>query len=140
MRPQIVSDSRRHYDGLIRAIEDEGLSVIPAISTFMDNREACGKFFVDEEDTAATTRKGASPRARLDGEESARGITRGVHGVTPLQDLRPRLRVSQVVSLTGFSFVGGPAMNDSQAAAEFLSGMNVPFRSMVSLDVQTIEH
>ena len=46
MRPQIVSNSRKHYDGLIRAIEAEGLSVIPAISTLMDNRQACEKFFV----------------------------------------------------------------------------------------------
>src|SRR5215213_10631716 len=48
-------------------------------------------------------------------------------------------RVSQIVSLTGFSFVGGPAMNDSEAAVEFLKGLNVPLRSAVSLDVQTIE-
>jgi cobalamin biosynthesis Mg chelatase CobN len=47
MRPQIISDARRHYDGLIRAIEQEGLGVIPAISTFMDNRDACRKFFVE---------------------------------------------------------------------------------------------
>ena len=47
MRPQIVSDARKHYDGLIRAIEAEGLSVMPAISTLMDNREACEKFFVE---------------------------------------------------------------------------------------------
>ena len=100
MRPQIVSDSRRHYDGLIRAIEREGLAVIPATSTFMDNRDACAQFFVEGE----------------------------------------RSLVSQIVSLTGFSFVGGPAMNDSEAAAEFLRGLNVPFRSMVSLDVQTVEN
>jgi magnesium chelatase subunit H len=50
-----------------------------------------------------------------------------------------RARVSQIVSLTGFSFVGGPAMNDSEAAVEFLKGLNVPLRSAVSLDVQTIE-
>ena len=106
MRPQIVSDVRRHYDGLIRAIEGEGLGVIPAISTFMDNRDACRTFFVEP--------------AREGGREKS--------------------RVSQVVSLTGFSFVGGPAMNDSEAAAEFLKELNVPFRSMVSLDVQTIEH
>jgi magnesium chelatase subunit H len=49
-------------------------------------------------------------------------------------------RVSQIVSLTGFSFVGGPAMNDSQAAAEFLSELNIPYRSLVSLDTQTIEN
>ena len=50
-----------------------------------------------------------------------------------------KARVSQIVSLTGFSFVGGPAMNDSEAAVEFLKGLNVPLRSAVSLDVQTIE-
>lgn len=113
MRPQIISDSRLHYDGLIRAIEAEGLSVIPAISTFMDNRDACTRFFVEASN-------GSSPAG-------SRSST-----VTP--------RVSQIVSLTGFSFVGGPAMNDSEAAVEFMTGLNVPFRSMVSLDVQTIEN
>ena len=111
MRPQIISDARRHYDGLIRAIEKESLGVIPAISTFMDNRDACREFFVEEAVAPNKTRRGTA-----------------------------KSRVSQVVSLTGFSFVGGPAMNDSQAAAEFLSELNVPFRSVVSLDVQTIEH
>ncbi len=104
MRPQIVSDAKQHYDRLIRAIENEGLTVMPAISTFMDNRDACRAFFVDEK------RQGGSAR------------------------------VSQIISLTGFSFVGGPAMNDSEAATEFLGGLNVPFRSMVSLDFQTIEN
>jgi hypothetical protein len=46
MRPQIVSNARKHYNSVIRAIEAEGLSVIPAISTFMDNRQACERFFV----------------------------------------------------------------------------------------------
>jgi magnesium chelatase subunit H len=100
MRPQIVSRTTKHYDGLIRALEREGLAVLPAISTFMDNREACEKFFVDE---------------------------------------AGRSRVSQIVSLTGFSFVGGPAMNDSEAAVEFFKSLNVPYRSAVSLDVQSIE-
>src|SRR5207245_10023577 len=49
MRPQIVSNTRKHYDGLIRAIEAEGLSVIPAISTLMDNRQACEKFLFDRQ-------------------------------------------------------------------------------------------
>jgi len=106
MRPQIVSRSRRHYDRLIHAIEEEGLAVVPAISTFMDNREACRAFFVD-------------------GSPASGG---------------PRARVSQVVSLTGFSFVGGPAMNDSEAATEFFKSLGVPFRSVVSLDVQSIEN
>ena len=47
--------------------------------------------------------------------------------------------MSQIVSLTGFSFVGGPAMNDSEAAVEFLRGLKRPLRSAVSLDVQTVE-
>jgi magnesium chelatase subunit H len=99
MRPQVVSKTTRHYDALIRAIEAEGLSVVPAIATLMDNREAVSKFFVEK----------------------------GKPGV------------SQIVSLTGFSFVGGPAMNDSTAASQFLRELNLPYRSAVSLDTQTIE-
>src|SRR5688572_26029183 len=105
MRPQVVSKTTKHYDALINAIESEGLSVIPAIATLMDNREAVSKFFVEDKS---------------------------------IQRLH-RLRISQLVSLTGFSFVGGPAMNDSAAAAEFLRELNLPYRSAVSLDTQTIE-
>src|SRR6185295_11914376 len=99
MRPQVISKTTKHYDALIDAIEAEGLSVVPAIATLMDNREAVSKFFVESS----------------------------------------KARVSQIVSLTGFSFVGGPAMNDSAAASEFLRGLNLPYRSAVSLDTQTIE-
>ena len=113
MRPQVISNTRRHYDRLIHAIEAEGLTVIPALSTFMDNREACRKFFVAG---------GAQNRSK-----------RSQHGSAP------QARVSQILSLTGFSFVGGPAMNDSAAAVEFLKELKVPLRSMVSLDLQTIE-
>jgi magnesium chelatase subunit H len=99
MRPQVVSKTTKHYDALIRAIETEGLSVVPAIATLMDNREAVSKFFIEN----------------------------------------GKKNVSQIVSLTGFSFVGGPAMNDSAAASEFLRELNLPYRSVVSLDTQTIE-
>ncbi|HET6973021.1 MAG TPA: cobaltochelatase subunit CobN [Pyrinomonadaceae bacterium] len=99
MRPQVISKTTKHYDALINAIEAEGLSVVPAIATLMDNREAVSKFFVENGNA----------------------------------------RVSQIVSLTGFSFVGGPAMNDSAAASEFLRELNIPYRSAVSLDTQTIE-
>ena len=114
MRPQVVSKTTKHYDALIRAIEAEGLSVIPALSTLMDNREAVGKFFVESK---PGRKKGTACRA------------------LPLTTSR----VSQIVSLTGFSFVGGPAMNDSEAAAEFLQQLNRPYRSAVSLDTQTID-
>jgi magnesium chelatase subunit H len=118
MRPQIISDARRHYDGLIRAIEDEGLQVVPAISTFMDNRDAVRQFFIE-----AGSENGASDR------------NRGPEGAS-----RPEPRVSQIVSLTGFSFVGGPAMNDNHAAVEFLRELDLPFRSLVSLDFQSIDN
>lgn len=106
MRPQVISKTTGHYDALIRAIEAEGLSVIPALATLMDNRQAVTEFFIQ--------------RPKTEGQ-------------------RPTPRVSQIVSLTGFSFVGGPAMNDSEAAAEFLRELNLPYRSAVSLDMQTID-
>jgi magnesium chelatase subunit H len=142
MRPQIISKTRAHYDGLIRAIEAEGLMVLPAISTLMDNREACEKFFVggigrrasgvesEKTKAARSTGEGRSSKnsERVNASESLRAM--GGQSIS---------RVSQIVSLTGFSFVGGPAMNDSEAAVEFLRELNCPFRSMVSLDMQTIE-
>jgi magnesium chelatase subunit H len=128
LRPQIVSNARKHYDGLIRAIEAVGLSVIPAISTLMDNREACERFLIE-----APVRV-QSPKSKA-GHTNLEPTNDG-HLTT---DKNTRSRVSQIVSLTGFSFVGGPAMNDSEAAAEFLRELNLPYRSMVSLDTQTIE-
>lgn len=99
LRPQIISGTCRHYDTLIREIEKEGLAVLPAISTLMDNREAADAYFLNG----------------------------------------GRARVSQLLSLTGFSFVGGPAMNDSEAAVNYLCALNRPLHSAVSLDMQTIE-
>lgn len=102
LRPQVVAGACGHYDALIRALEAEGLGVIPALSTFMDNRTACRTFFIES---------GASSS-----------------------------RVSQILSLTGFSFVGGPASNDSEAAVAFLRELNRPLRSALSLEMQTIEN
>ncbi|PYS86128.1 MAG: hypothetical protein DMF70_02845, partial [Acidobacteria bacterium] len=128
MRPQIVSNTHKHYDGLIRAIEAEGLSVIPAISTLMDNRQACERFFVDRGEAREGRRQKAGGRKQ-----------RATDNRELITDKNTRSRVSQIVSLTGFSFVGGPAMNDSDAAAEYLTGLNIPYRSLVSLDTQTID-
>jgi len=132
MRPQVVSKTTRHYDALIREIEAEGLSVIPALSTLMDNREACEKFFVEDKESKVQSPKSKvktkdqRPKAEIQTTEN--GLLTTNHS-----------RVSQIVSLTGFSFVGGPAMNDSEAAAEFLQSLNRPYRSAVSLDTQTID-
>ena len=139
MRPQVVSQTTKHYDALIRAIEAEGLSVIPALSTLMDNREAVSKFFVDDAQSEVqrpkpnvNTKAQASKTKDQRPKASAKTTDKG-------QLTSDRSRVSQIVSLTGFSFVGGPAMNDSEAAAEFLQELNRPYRSAVSLDTQTID-
>jgi magnesium chelatase subunit H len=140
MRPQVVSKTNRHYDALIRAIEAEGLSVIPALSTLMDNREAVSKFFVDDKSQVSglksqvqKDRKDQTPK--LEGQTTNNGQRTTDNG----QATTDHSRVSQIVSLTGFSFVGGPAMNDSEAASEFLQNLNRPYRSAVSLDMQTID-
>ena len=41
--------------------------------------------------------------------------------------INDKLNVDCILSLTGFSLVGGPAYNDSQAAEEILSKLNVPY-------------
>jgi magnesium chelatase subunit H len=135
MRPQVVSKTTKHYDALIRAIEAEGLSVIPALSTLMDNREAVSKFFVSEQSNvqspkSALKSKVQSPKSKVEKQKDLGPWT---------LDLGLPSRVSQIVSLTGFSFVGGPAMNDSEAASKFLQRLNRPYRSAVSLDTQTID-
>ena len=138
MRPQIISNACKHYDALIRAIEAEGLSVIPALSTLMDNREACEKFFLQQD-------KASAHQSRIAGDscdfvdDLSRESRKTIHEITRNQSVPGQSRVSQIISLTGFSFVGGPAMNDSEAASNFLKQLNVPYRSLVSLDTQTIE-
>ena len=48
--------------------------------------------------------------------------------------------VDAVVSLTGFSLVGGPAYNDSQSAQIMLSRLDVPYIVAHPLEFQTIAH
>ncbi|MCX8132515.1 MAG: magnesium chelatase subunit H [Roseococcus sp.] len=53
-----------------------------------------------------------------------------------MRDGRPV--VDAVVSLTGFSLVGGPAYNDSRAAEEMLARLDVPYIAAHPLEFQTI--
>ena len=46
--------------------------------------------------------------------------------------------IDTLVSLTGFSLVGGPAYNDTDAAVETLSKLNVPYISAHPLEFQTL--
>lgn len=47
--------------------------------------------------------------------------------------------IDALVSLTGFSLVGGPAYNDSRAAEEILSALDVPYLAAHPLEFQTLE-
>jgi magnesium chelatase subunit H len=99
----------------------------------MDNREAVSKFFVLDQSQVSGPKSQVSGKTK-DQRPKAKDQTTDNGQLT-----NDRSRVSQIVSLTGFSFVGGPAMNDSEAAAEFLQQLNRPYRSAVSLDIQTID-
>ena len=46
--------------------------------------------------------------------------------------------VDAVVSLTGFSLVGGPAYNDAKAAEEVLASLDVPYIAAQPLEFQTL--
>lgn len=48
-------------------------------------------------------------------------------------------RIDALISLTGFSLVGGPAYNDSKAAAEILAKLDVPYLAAHPVEFQTVE-
>ena len=50
-----------------------------------------------------------------------------------------RATVDAVVSLTGFSLVGGPAYNDAKAAEEILVQLDVPYFAAQPVEFQTLE-
>ncbi|TRD22590.1 magnesium chelatase subunit H [Palleronia caenipelagi] len=47
-------------------------------------------------------------------------------------------RVDALISLTGFSLIGGPAYNDSDAAVEVLKALDVPYLAAHPLEFQTL--
>ena len=50
-----------------------------------------------------------------------------------------RVTVDAVVSLTGFSLVGGPAYNDAQAAQDVLARLDVPYLAAHPIEFQTLD-
>jgi len=50
-----------------------------------------------------------------------------------------RATVDAIVSLTGFSLVGGPAYNDAKAAEEILAKLDVPYVAAHPVEFQTLE-
>ena len=99
LRSYVLAEDTGHYDGVIRALEERGLRVIPAFASGLDARPAIDRFF------------------RRNGKTC----------------------VDAVVSLTGFSLVGGPAYNDSKSAEEKLATLDVPYIAAQAVEFQTIE-
>ena len=64
----------------------------------------------------------------LDGRPAIDAFFRDSHGT----------RIDAMVSLTGFSLVGGPAYNDSPAAVAALTGLDVPYVAAHPLEFQTL--
>ncbi len=50
-----------------------------------------------------------------------------------------RVKIDALLSLTGFSLVGGPAYNDSAAAEEVLAALDVPYVAAHALEFQRLE-
>ncbi len=64
----------------------------------------------------------------LDGRPAIDAYFKGLHGPT----------IDALVSLTGFSLVGGPAYNDSPAAVAALTALDVPYIAAHPLEFQTL--
>lgn len=99
LRSYLLAGNTGHYDGVIAALEVEGLQVVPAFSSGLDARPAMERFFMQD----------------------------------------GRSTVDAVVSLTGFSLVGGPAYNDAHAAEEILSRLDVPYVAAHPVEFQTLD-
>ncbi len=94
MRSYILASDTAHYDAVIRALEAQGLAVIPAFASGLDGRPAIEAYHQG--------------------------------------------RIDALISLTGFSLVGGPAYNDSPAAVETLTRLDVPYLAAHPLEFQTL--
>ena len=64
----------------------------------------------------------------LDGRPAINAFFQNANGVT----------IDAMISLTGFSLVGGPAYNDSDAAVESLKALDVPYIAAHPLEFQTL--
>jgi magnesium chelatase subunit H len=99
LRSYLLAGNARHYDGMIAALEVQGLQVVPAFASGLDARPAIERFFM------------------TDGAPA----------------------VDAVLSLTGFSLVGGPAYNDAHAAEQVLAKLDVPYLAAHPVEFQTID-
>ena len=98
LRSYLLAGNTGHYDGVIAALEAQGLDVVPVFAAGLDARPAIDQYFLRE-------------------------------GVT---------LVDAVVSLTGFSLVGGPAYNDAKSAEEVLARLDVPYLAAHPVEFQSL--
>ncbi len=98
LRSYLLAGNTGHYDGVIAALEAQGLDVVPAFAAGLDSRPAIDEYFIRD-------------------------------GVTT---------VDAVISLTGFSLVGGPAYNDAKSAGEVLARLDVPYVAAHPVEFQSI--
>ena len=94
MRSYVLASDTAHYDAVIRALEAQGLAVIPAFASGLDGRPAIEAYHQGQ--------------------------------------------IDALISLTGFSLVGGPAYNDSPAAVDTLTRLDVPYLAAHPLEFQTL--
>jgi magnesium chelatase subunit H len=99
LRSYLLGRDTGHYDGVIRALEMQGLRVIPAFASGLDSRPAIERFFIKD----------------------------------------GRSTVDAIVSLTGFSLVGGPAYNDARAAEAMLASLDVPYIAAHPIEFQSLQ-
>ena len=98
-RSYVLSGDSGHYDGVIAALEERGLKVIPAFATGLDQRPAIEKFFMKN----------------------------------------GRSTIDALVSLSGFSLVGGPAYNDAKSAEGVMAQLDVPYISAHPVEFQSLQ-
>ena len=99
MRSYLLAGNAGHYDGVIAALEAQGLRVIPAFASGLDSRPAIEAFFMHN----------------------------------------GQVCIDALVSLTGFSLVGGPAYNDAKGAEEVLAQLDVPYLAAHPVEFQTLD-
>ncbi len=99
MRSYVLAGDTAHFDAVIDQLEGQGLEVVPAFVSGLDQREAITTCFMKDD--------------------------------VPTIDA--------LVSLSGFSLVGGPAYNDAAGAEEILAKLDMPYVSAHALEFQTLE-
>ncbi len=127
--PRAVGRIAEHLDALPAAIDSKGTVGVLVLRSYVLAEDA-GHY--DGVIAAIEARGLRAVPAFASGLDARPAIERFF-----MKDGRPS--VDAVVSLAGFSLVGGPAYNDAKAAEDVLARLNVPYISAQPLEFQTLE-